>query len=71
MIAGREEVDAGGKHLLGGLMRQTEPAGGVLAVGDDDVDVMLFADEREMFGERLATGRADDVGDRKDGYGGF
>jgi hypothetical protein len=37
-------------------MRQAESAGGVLAVGDDDVDVMLLADEREMFGERLATG---------------
>jgi hypothetical protein len=50
-------------------MRQTEPAGGILAVGDHDVDVVLLADEREMFGERLATGRADDVGDRENGNG--
>jgi hypothetical protein len=50
-------------------MRQTEPTRGVLAVGDHDVDVVLFADEREMFGERLATGRADDVGDGEDRNG--
>jgi hypothetical protein len=31
--------------------------------------VVLLADEREMFGERLAPGRADDVGDREDGNG--
>jgi hypothetical protein len=29
--------------------------------------VVLFADEREMFGERLATRGADDVGDGEDG----
>jgi hypothetical protein len=52
-------------------MREPEAAGGVLAVGDHDVDMVLLADERQMFGERFATGGADDVGDRKDGDGGF
>jgi hypothetical protein len=52
-------------------VRETEAAGGVLAVGDHDVDVVLFADQGQMFGERFATGGADDVGDRKDGDGGF
>jgi len=28
--------------------------------------MVLFADERKMFGQRLATGRADDVGDGED-----
>jgi hypothetical protein len=28
--------------------------------------VVLFADEREMFSERLATGSADDVGNGQD-----
>jgi hypothetical protein len=28
--------------------------------------VVLFADEREMFGERFAAGGADDVGDGED-----
>jgi len=27
---------------------------------------VLLADEREMFGERLATGSSDDVGDGED-----
>jgi hypothetical protein len=29
--------------------------------------VVLFADQREMFGERLAARRADDVRDGEDG----
>jgi hypothetical protein len=66
VIAGRDEVDAGGEHLVGRLARKAEAAGGVFAVGDHDVDVVLFADEREMFGERLATGSADDVGNGQD-----
>ena len=45
---------------------EPESAGGVLAVGDHDVDVVLFADEGQMFGERLATGSADHVGDGED-----
>jgi hypothetical protein len=48
------------------LAREAEPARGILAVGDHDVDVVLFADQREMFGERLATGSADDVGNGED-----
>jgi len=66
VIAGRDEVDPGREHLIGGLARESEAAGGVLAVGDHDVDVVLFADEREMFSERLATGSADDVGNGQD-----
>jgi hypothetical protein len=50
-------------------MRESEAAGRVFTVGDRDVDVVLFADEREMFGEDLATRCADDVGDREDGNG--
>jgi hypothetical protein len=33
--------------------------------------VVLLADEREMFGQRLAARRADDVGDGEDGDGRF
>jgi hypothetical protein len=50
-------------------MRQAEAARGVLAVGDDDVDVMLFANEREMFGQRFAARGSDDVGDGEDRNG--
>jgi hypothetical protein len=48
------------------LARQAEAAGSVFAVGNHDVDVMLFSDERQMFGERLATRSSDDVGDGED-----
>jgi hypothetical protein len=53
------------------LVREPKAAGGVFAVGDHDVDVVLLADERKMFGQRLAAGRADDVGDGEDGNGRF
>jgi hypothetical protein len=66
VIAGRDEVDPGGEHLVGRLAREPEAAGGIFAVGDHDVDVVLFANERQMFGERLATGGADDVGNGQD-----
>ena len=66
VVAGRDEVDAGREHLLGGLPGKAETAGGVFAVGDADVDVVLFADERKMFGQRLASGSSDHVGDGED-----
>jgi hypothetical protein len=48
------------------LACEAEAAGGVFTVCDHDIDVVLFADEREMFGERLATWGTDDIGDGKD-----
>jgi hypothetical protein len=51
------------------LLRETEAAGRVLAVGEDEIDVVLLAQQRQMFGERFAPGRADDVGDGEDGNG--
>jgi hypothetical protein len=66
VVAGRDEVDARGEHLIGRLPGEAETAGSVFAVCDHDVDVVLFADERKMFGQCLATGGTDHVGDGED-----
>jgi hypothetical protein len=66
VVAGRDEVDARGEHLIGRLTGKAETAGGVFAVRDHDVDMVLFADEREMFGQGLATGGTDHVGNGED-----
>jgi hypothetical protein len=49
------------------LLRETEAAGGVLTVGENEIDVVLFAQQGQMFGEGFAPGGTDDVGDREDG----
>jgi len=66
VVAGGDEVHACREHLVGRLLGEAEAAGGVFAVRDHHVGVVLFADEREMFGQRLAARRADHVGDGKD-----
>jgi hypothetical protein len=65
VVAAGDEIDAAGKHLFGGLRRQTETARGVFAVGDAGVDVVLLASERNAALERLAPGRTDDVSDQQ------
>ena len=45
VVAGGDEVDAGREHLVGGLLREPEAAGGVFAVGDHEIDVVLFAEQ--------------------------
>jgi hypothetical protein len=49
------------------LLRETEAAGGVLTVGENEIDVVLFTQQGQMFGEGFAPGGTDDVGDREDG----
>ncbi len=66
MVAERDGVGPGVEEFLVDRFREAKAAGRVLAVGDHDVDVVLFADEREMFGERLATGSTDDVRNGED-----
>jgi hypothetical protein len=69
MVAAGDEVDAGAEHLVGGLDGQAESGGGVLAVGDDRVDVVLLPRELQVLLENLAARRTDDVADDEDGDG--
>jgi hypothetical protein len=71
MVAGRDEIDAGGEHVVGGLFGEPEPAGGVLPVGDYRIDVVLLAGEAEVLGEDLAARRTDDVADDQNGERGW
>ncbi len=63
MVAAGDEVDAGCKHLVGGLRGQAETARCIFAVGDAGVDVMLLAKQRNAALQRLATRGTDDVPD--------
>jgi hypothetical protein len=48
------------------FVRQPESAGDIFAVGDDRIDMMLLADEREMFLENVATRGTHDIADGED-----
>ncbi len=71
VVAAGDEIDAGGKHFIGGLLGEPKAAGGILAVGDHRVDPMLLACERQMLLQRFATRRTHDVADHEQGDGGF
>jgi hypothetical protein len=47
VVAGSNDVDAGGEQVFGGLWRKPPAAGGVLAIRDNEVNVPLAADFRE------------------------
>jgi hypothetical protein len=69
VVAERDRVGAVCEQLLRELRRQPDPVGGVLAVDDADVDVVLLAQARQPLLERAPTGNADDIGDEKDDQG--
>jgi len=63
MVAERHRIDADGEEVLKYAFGQPEAARGVLAVGDDRVDVVLLAGEVEVFAEDFPSRRSDDVAD--------
>ena len=54
MVAAGDDVHAGGEDFLGGLGRDARAAGGVLAVGDDEVKPVLL---RASWGTSSLTAR--------------
>ena len=66
MISGGDDIHAGVENVRGGLGRDTGTASGVLAVGDDDIDVVLAAQLRDERADGLAAGFAHDVTDEQD-----
>ena len=53
MVAGGDDVHACRKNFLGGFGRDAGAAGGVFAIGDDEVERVLFAE----FGNSSVTAR--------------
>ena len=49
MVAAGDDVHAGGEDFFGGLGRDAGAAGGVFAVGNDEIERVLFA----QFGQEV------------------
>ena len=65
MVAERDRVGAGGEELLADRLGDAEPAGGVLAVDDDEIEPPARAQARQAVDQRRAAGAADDVADEQ------
>jgi hypothetical protein len=61
VVAERDHVRARGEDLLGGLLRDPDAAGHVLAVDDDEVWHPLGAQVGHRRRQSLSAGLADDV----------
>lgn len=70
MIPARDEIDARGEHLLGGLGGQAKTARGIFAVGDAGMDLMLLASESDAALKGVAARGSDDVPDEQEVEGG-
>lgn len=70
VIARGDDIHAGGKDFGGGLGREAGAARGVLAIGDDKVQPMLFAQGREKRLDGAPTGSAHDVTNEKQVHAG-
>ncbi len=70
MIAAGDDVHAGGKNFLGNLGRDAVAAGGVFAVGNDEIELVLFAEFGEKLFDRVASGLAYDVADEEQFHAG-
>ena len=55
MVAERDRVGAGVEDLLGDRFRDAEAAGRVLAVDDDEVEIVALAQPRQRFQDGLAA----------------
>src|SRR5262249_21186177 len=65
MIAGSDHIDAGGKNLGGSVECDARAAGGIFAVGNNEIEVVLLAQFRHGFGHGAATWLAHDVANEK------
>ena len=65
MIAAGQNIDAGGEKIVGDIARDAEAAGGVLAIGDDEIDGEPLAQAGQLGREHVAPGPADHIADEK------
>ncbi len=69
VIAGRHHVHAQVEELVADFARDAEPRGRVLAVGDDEVDLMAAHQGGKTGPDELPSRSADDVADEEDSHG--
>ena len=69
VVAGGDHVDPRLEHLVGGLLRDPEATGRVLAVGDHEVGGVALAKLGHRRGKPGSAGTADDVADEQDAHG--
>ena len=65
VIAERDRVGAGIEQFLIDRLGDAEPAGGILAIDDDEIERPVADHARQMFGDGGAAGPADDVTDEE------
>ena len=56
------------EELVADLARDAEAGGGVLGVGDDEIDRVVVDEGRQALPDELAPGPADDVADEEDAH---
>jgi hypothetical protein len=69
MVAAGDDVHARRENFPGGLGRYAGAAGGVFAVGDDEVEAVLFPKFGQKFRDRAPAGLSDNVTDEEQFHG--
>src|SRR5260221_6887021 len=70
MVAGGDGVHAAAKQFLGDVRRDAVAAGGIFAVGDDDVETVRLSQLGQEFLDRAPAWRPDDVADEQNFHAG-
>jgi hypothetical protein len=65
VVAGGDDIDAGVKEFISSIDSDSRAAGGVFSVGDDDVQVEALAKIWKKLPERVPSGFANNVTDKK------
>ena len=69
VVAERDRIDARGDQLAVDLRRQPRAAGGVLGVGDHQIELALGDKPRHGAAHNVAPGLAHNVADEEDSHG--
>ena len=66
VVAERDRVDSSREQLVGGLRRDSQAAGDVLAVDDNERRPQALAQQRQALEQRPAPDAADEIADEQD-----
>jgi hypothetical protein len=66
VIAGRHHVDTPIQEGVADVLGHTEAGGGILGVGDREIDAVMFDEGTKAFAHQLASRPSDDVPDEED-----
>ena len=65
MVAGGHHVHAQFQEFLGDGRGDTEASGGILRIGDGQIDLVGFDDVLQVVGDNAAPGRRENITDEK------